>query len=131
VLTYRVGDELPDGCATFRWGKPLQTSVHILDDEGNAARGCKGELCISGAAWGRGYLISAGPDGAEICPDAGSGDADVSHAISPILPDGAIESAVESTIRSNFMQRTSSRGKSTPALRESPGVREAVVLAAS
>ena len=134
VLTYHVGADLPSGCPTVPLGKPLpNTRVDILDDSGNAVpSGDEGEICIAGASVGRGYLNRPDLTTQKFVSDPTSADPAMrmyrSGDRGRRLSDGNIEFLGRLDDQIKLHGHRIEPGEIEAALRESRGVREAVVL---
>lgn len=134
VLTYHVGTDLPAGCPTVPLGKPLpNTRVDILDDSGNAVTaGDEGEICIAGASVGRGYLNRPDLTTQKFVSDPTSSDPAMQMYRSGDrgrrLPDGNVEFLGRLDDQIKLHGNRIEPGEIEAALRESRGVREAVVL---
>lgn len=136
VLTYHVGPQLPrTQSGTLPLGRPLPNSrIYILDGGGQPVPiGEQGELWIGGGGVARGYLNRADltaerfvPD--PFIPDPGgrlyrTGD------LARRLPDGNIEFCGRIDHQVKLHGYRVELGEIEQALREQPGVRDAVVLA--
>jgi len=132
VLTYRVSEDSPDNCRTVPLGRPLPNiAIHILDGEDHVATGAVGELCISGAAVGRGYLNRPGLTAEKFVTDPLDPAARMyrSGDLARLLSDGNIEFCGRLDDQIKLHGNRIEPGEIAAALRELPGVREAVVLA--
>jgi amino acid adenylation domain-containing protein/FkbM family methyltransferase len=136
VLTYRVGEKLPaTPSGMLPLGAPLPNArIHILALDGRPAReGEQGELCIGGAGVARGYLNRPELTAEKFMQDP-FGPASTSRLyrtgdLARRLADGSIEfcGRIDSQVKLGGYRVE--LGEIEQALRELPGVKDAVVLA--
>jgi amino acid adenylation domain-containing protein/FkbM family methyltransferase len=136
VLTYQIDSSLPASVSTVPLGRPLpNTSVRIVDTSGAVvSTGDDGELCVSGACVGRGYLNRPEQTAEKFVADPQlphdpaarmyrTGDR------ARYLPDGTVEFLGRLDDQIKLHGNRIEPAEIERALRETPGIREAVVLA--
>ena len=136
VLTYRVGARLPTTrSGTLPLGQPLPNSqVYILGADGQPVPiGNQGELCIGGCGVARGYLNRPDLTAAKFVADPFSTDPGArlyrSGDFARYLPEGDIEFCGRIDYQVKLHGNRIELGEIEGALREQPGVRDAVVVA--
>ena len=136
VLTYHVGPDVPrTDSGTLPLGAPLPNSrVYVLDEAGQpVSAGVVGELCIGGRGVTRGYLNRSDLTAEKFVPDPftpepgarlyRTGDRARS------LPDGTVEFCGRMDDQIKLHGHRIEPGEIEAALREQPGVRDALVVA--
>ena len=136
VLTYQVGQHLPNTrSGTLPLGKPLPNSrIYILDGSGQPVPvGAEGELHIGGSGVARGYLNRPDLTAEKFVTDHFSPDRDGrmyrTGDLARYLPDGNIEFCGRIDDQVKIHGYRIELGEIDGALREHPGVRDALVLA--
>ena len=136
VLTYHVDGRLPASALTIPLGRPLPNNVvRIVDADGTIVPiGEEGELCVSGAGVGRGYLNRPEQTAEKFILDPQrvndrwprvyrTGDR------ARCLPDGNVEFLGRLDDQIKLHGNRIEPAEIERALRETPGVREAIVVA--
>ncbi len=136
VLTYHVGAELPSTrSGTLPLGRPLPNSrVYILDENGKlVTANTEGEIFIGGAGVARGYLNRSDLTAQKFVPEFSSADPNArmyrTGDLARYLPDGNIEFCGRIDDQVKIHGYRVELGEIEAALRDQPGVRDALVLA--
>ncbi len=136
VLTYHVEHQLPSTrSGTLPLGRPLPNSrVYILDESRQSVPvGVEGELYIGGSGVARGYLNRPELTAEKFVPDPFSPDPGGrmyrTGDLARYLPDGNIEFCGRIDDQVKIHGYRVELGEIAGALREHPGVRDALVLA--
>jgi amino acid adenylation domain-containing protein/FkbM family methyltransferase len=135
VLTYHVSAHLPHTqSGTLPLGKPLpNSSVHLLDETGQPVPvGTEGELCITGAGVTRGYLNRPDLTAQKFVPGPFQQDNVRMYRTGDLarcLPDGNLEFCGRIDDQVKIHGYRIELGEIASVLRQSPGVRDALVVA--
>ena len=136
VLTYHAGDQSAGTqSGTLPLGKPLPGSrIYILDGEGRPVpAGDRGELCIGGNGVARGYLNRPELSAQMFVPDPFSQDHTArmyrTGDLARSLSDGSFEFCGRIDDQVKLHGYRVELGEIESALREKPGIRDAVALA--
>ncbi len=136
VLTYRVGKELPvTATGNLPLGTPLPNSnVYLLDEHGDPVPpGTEGEIYISGLGVARGYLhqpeLTAGRFLLDRFSGSPGGRMYRTGDLARCLPDGNLEFCGRIDDQVKIHGYRIELGEIECALREQPGVKDALVLA--
>jgi thioesterase domain-containing protein/acyl carrier protein len=136
VLTYRVGKELPvTATGNLPLGTPLPNSnVYLLDGHGDPVPpGTEGEIYISGLGVARGYLhqpeLTAGRFLLDRFSGSPGGRMYRTGDLARCLPDGNLEFCGRIDDQVKIHGYRIELGEIECALREQPGVKDALVLA--
>ncbi len=135
VLTYHVEHSLPASASTVPLGRPLPNNVvRVVDPSGEIVEiGDEGELWVSGAGVGRGYLNRPEQTAEKFVADPRRPDDPDARMYrtgdrARVLPDGNIEFLGRVDDQIKLHGNRIEPAEIERALREAPGVREAIVL---
>src|SRR3954451_8057944 len=135
VLTHHVEHSLPASASTVPLGRPLPNNVvRVVDPSGEIVEiGDEGELWVSGAGVGRGYLNRPEQTAEKFVADSRRPDDPDARIYrtgdrARALPDGNIEFLGRVDDQIKLHGNRIEPAEIERALREAPGVREAIVL---
>lgn len=136
VLTYHVGPHVPNTrSGTLPLGRPLPNGrIYVLDGNGQPVPvGAEGEIHIGGSGVARGYLNRPDLTAEKFVPDSFSPDRSErmyrTGDLARYLPDGNIEFCGRIDDQVKIHGYRIELGEIDGALREQPGVKDALVLA--